>query len=90
MQEFLTAELSATKKLTNEVMAAIKVLALAEQANQINRRLPPEAWYNELIRHDSIQLRSDRPSLMHVIVCIDVTAQSLLNMLHCVCLRVMP
>ena len=31
-------------------MAAIKALAVVEQANQLSRGLPPEAFYNELIR----------------------------------------
>jgi ubiquitin-protein ligase E3 A len=31
------------------VMNAIKVLALVEEANQMGRKLPPEAFYNELI-----------------------------------------
>ena len=49
LQRYLTDELYATKKLTISVMNAIKVLALVEEANQVGRRLPPEAFYNELI-----------------------------------------
>jgi alpha-tubulin suppressor-like RCC1 family protein len=50
LQRYLTDELYATKKLTVHVMNAIKVLAAVEEANQLGRRLPPEAFYNELIR----------------------------------------
>lgn len=50
LQAYLTAELMATKKLTTNVMNVIKVLALVENANQVCRLLPPEAFYNELIR----------------------------------------
>ena len=32
------------------VMNVIKVLAKVEEANQLGRQLPPEAFYNELIR----------------------------------------
>ena len=39
-----------TKKLTGHVMAAIKTMAVVDQANQLGRVLPPEAFYNELIR----------------------------------------
>ena len=39
-----------TKKLTTQVMSAIKALAVVDQANQLGRLLPPEAFYNELIR----------------------------------------
>ena len=39
-----------TKKLTGNVMAAIKTMAVVDQANQLGRVLPPEAFYNELIR----------------------------------------
>ncbi len=53
-QAYLTGELTVTKKLTAGVMAAIKVLAVVEQANQLARRLPPEAFYNELIRCDIV------------------------------------
>lgn len=49
LQKYLTDELYATKKLTISVMNAIKVLALVEEANQLGRLLPPEAFYNELI-----------------------------------------
>lgn len=49
LQRYLTDELYATKKLTVAVMNAIKVLALVEEANQTGRKLPPEAFYNELI-----------------------------------------
>ena len=49
LQTYLTDELYATKKLTISVMNAIKVLALVEEANQLGRLLPPEAFYNELI-----------------------------------------
>jgi hypothetical protein len=31
-------------------MAAIKTMAVVDQANQLGRVLPPEAFYNELIR----------------------------------------
>lgn len=50
LQHFLTSELAQTKKLTTEVMDTIKVLAKVEEANQLGRQLPPEAFYNELIR----------------------------------------
>lgn len=50
LQEFLTRELSETKKLTAEVMSTIKALAIVEQSNHVNRHLPPEAFYNDLIR----------------------------------------
>eukprot|EP00884_Botryococcus_braunii_P023346 jgi/Botrbrau1/9696/Bobra.0201s0026.1 len=49
LQQFLTSELSQTKKLTKEVMNTIKVLAKVEEANQLGRQLPPEAFYNDLI-----------------------------------------
>ena len=49
LQRYLTDELYATKKLTVAVMNAIKVLALVEESNQLGRKLPPEAFYNELI-----------------------------------------
>ena len=49
LQRYLTDELYATKKLTVSVMNAIKVLAKVEEANQLGRKLPPEAFYNELI-----------------------------------------
>lgn len=49
LQMYLTDELYATKKLTISVMNAIKVLALVEEANQLGRLLPPDAFYNELI-----------------------------------------
>ena len=35
---------------TRSVMNVIKVLAKVEEANQLGRQLPPEAFYNELIR----------------------------------------
>lgn len=50
LQRYLTTELVVTKKLTVSVMNTIKVLAKIEEANQIGRKLPPEAFYNELIR----------------------------------------
>jgi hypothetical protein len=55
VQAYLTGELAATKRLTAGVMAAIKALALVERANDVMRQkrasaLPPEAFYNELIR----------------------------------------
>lgn len=50
LQRYLTDELYATKKLTVSVMNAIKVLQQVEEANQLGRMLPPEAFYNELIR----------------------------------------
>ncbi len=51
LQSYLTTELVVTKKLTVSVMNTIKVLAKIEEANQIGRKLPPEAFYNELIRY---------------------------------------
>ena len=51
LQRYLTTELVVTKKLTVSVMNTIKVLAKIEEANQIGRKLPPEAFYNELIRY---------------------------------------
>lgn len=50
LQQYLTDELSTTKKLTVSVMNSIKVLAKVEEANQLGRQLPPEAFYNLLIR----------------------------------------
>jgi hypothetical protein len=60
MQAYLTGELAATKRLTAGVMAAIKALALVERANDVMRQkrpstLPPEAFYNELIRRAHAQ-----------------------------------
>jgi len=52
LQQYLTDELFVTKKLTVSVMNVIKVLAKVEEANQLGRQLPPEAFYNELIRLD--------------------------------------
>lgn len=49
LQKYLTDELYATKKLTVSVMNVIKVLAKVEEANQLGRKLLPEAFYNELI-----------------------------------------
>lgn len=37
-------------RLPRSVMNVIKVLAKVEEANQLGRQLPPEAFYNELIR----------------------------------------
>ena len=54
LQSYLTAELMATKKLTVSVMSAIKLLARVEEANQLSRALPPEIFYNELIRLDPV------------------------------------
>ena len=51
LQDYLTSELMVTKKLTVSVMNVIKVLAKVEEANQLGRKLPPDAFYNELIRH---------------------------------------
>ena len=48
--EVLRRVTQATKKLTAQVMAAIKTLDLVVQATQHNGILPPEAFYNELIR----------------------------------------
>lgn len=53
LQQYLTDELFVTKKLTVSVMNVIKVLAKVEEANQLGRQLPPEAFYNELIRYPS-------------------------------------
>lgn len=50
LQQYLTEELVVTKKLTVGVMNTIKVLAKVEEANQLGRQLPPEAFYNQLIR----------------------------------------
>lgn len=50
LEQYLTDELFVTKKLTVSVMNVIKVLAKVEEANQLGRQLPPEAFYNELIR----------------------------------------
>lgn len=52
LQDYLTSELMVTKKLTVSVMNVIKVLAKVEEANQLGRNLPPDAFYNELIRCD--------------------------------------
>ena len=54
LQGYLTSELVVTKKLTVSVMNVIKVLAKVEEANQLGRSLPPEAFYNELIRCCSV------------------------------------
>lgn len=54
LQQYLTDELFVTKKLTVSVMNVIKVLAKVEEANQLGRQLPPEAFYNELIRSASL------------------------------------
>ena len=54
LQKYLTEELSTTKKLTVSVMNSIKVLAKVEEANQLGRQLPPEAFYNELIRSENL------------------------------------
>ena len=51
LQQYLTDELSTTKKLTVSVMNSIKVLAKVEEANQLGRQLPPESFYNYLIRY---------------------------------------
>ena len=51
LQQYLTDELSTTKKLTQSVMNTIKVLAKVDEANQLGRQLPPDAFYNYLIRH---------------------------------------
>ena len=56
LQQYLTDELFVTKKLTVSVMNVIKVLAKVEEANQLGRQLPPEAFYNELIRCSFIAL----------------------------------
>ena len=50
LQQYLTDELVVTKKLTVSVMNTIKVLAKVEEANQLGRLLPPDAFYNQLIR----------------------------------------
>ena len=50
LQQYLTDQLSTTKKLNVHVMNSIKVLAKVAEANQLGRQLPPEAFYNELIR----------------------------------------
>ncbi len=34
----------------HSVMNVIKVLAKVEEANQLGRQLPPDSFYNELIR----------------------------------------
>lgn len=49
LQSYVTKELMVTKKLTVNVMNAIKVLAKVEEANEIGRKLPPESFYNQLI-----------------------------------------
>ena len=49
LQQYLTKELMTTKKLTVSVMNAIKVLSRVVEANQQYMRLPPEAFYNNLI-----------------------------------------
>ncbi|CAD7697676.1 unnamed protein product [Ostreobium quekettii] len=49
LQCYVTKELMATKKLTVSVMNAIKVLSKVEESNDIGRKLPPEAFYNQLI-----------------------------------------
>ncbi|GAX82001.1 hypothetical protein CEUSTIGMA_g9429.t1 [Chlamydomonas eustigma] len=49
LESYLSKELMATKKLTVSVMNAIKMLAKVEEANQIGRALPPDAFYNQLI-----------------------------------------
>jgi hypothetical protein len=59
LQQYLTDELFVTKKLTVSVMNVIKVLAKVEEANQLGRQLPPEAFYNELIRLVALLLLLD-------------------------------
>lgn len=49
LQQYLTTELYATKKLTLNVMNVIKVLAKLEEANTLGRQLPPDAFYNDLV-----------------------------------------
>eukprot|EP00210_Caulerpa_lentillifera_P001329 g1279.t1 len=49
LQAYVTKELTATKKLTVTVMNAIKVLSKVHEANEKGRKLPPEAFYNQLI-----------------------------------------
>eukprot|EP00210_Caulerpa_lentillifera_P008643 g8243.t1 len=49
LQSYVTKELMVTKKLTVTVMNAIKVLGKVEEANEKGRKLPPEAFYNQLI-----------------------------------------
>ena len=61
LQQYLTDELFVTKKLTVSVMNVIKVLAKVEEANQIGRKLPPEAFYNDLIRWAALLLPSPLP-----------------------------
>ena len=61
LQQYLTDELFVTKKLTVSVMNVIKVLAKVEEANQIGRKLPPEAFYNELIRWAALRLQVPLP-----------------------------
>lgn len=56
LQQYLTDELSTTKKLTVSVMNSIKVLAKVEEANQLGRQLPPESFYNYLIRYTLLHM----------------------------------
>lgn len=64
LQQYLTDELFVTKKLTVSVMNVIKVLAKVEEANQLGRQLPPEAFYNELIRLVALLLLSNQGQML--------------------------
>lgn len=64
LQQYLTDELVVTKKLTVSVMNTIKVLAKVEEANQLGRKLPPESFYNQLIRYSTWCRKLSRKRLM--------------------------
>jgi hypothetical protein len=59
----LSPAVAAACPAPRSVMNVIKVLAKVEEANQLGRQLPPEAFYNELIRRaDRLQGQTTRPA----------------------------
>lgn len=49
LQDYVTSELIANKRLTVGVMSCIQSLAKVFEANQVSRALGPESFYNALI-----------------------------------------
>ena len=87
LQQYLTDELVVTKKLTVSVMNTIKVLAKVEEANQLGRLLPPDAFYNQLIRCPTSTARDGSISGLHLChVHGQAAAQSALNHAVAACL----
>ena len=78
LQRYLITELVVSKKLTVSVMNTIKVLAKIEEANQIGRKLPPEAFYNELIRY----INPGAPVTTLTVVYISKALEFILAQLH--------